>query len=709
MPQQMLEARAAATKAGELEENARQQDAARRAAAKAQTEREEGLAEFKKVSEDPTKKPSINPMHAYLAGYPLGALIGAGVGALFGRAARKPARAADKLLAEPIPRTIKDQAGAVNEVWRLGGAKQPPFVRAEGRNPIPAVAPNPQAPPTSELFPKPSAKNEWMTQGGLTGFWGLDSAITQWMAYNAEQRKLQAEKDLQVKPNAATIQAWLDAREAANNWEAATNGFRAMALGNASTAKLMPALRGDAKPTNLAQADARRFDVDEKITKKKGEVADYNRQAAIDRAADKQRREARAARAAARTATPKKPKGSGGVGPAGTAGAGLLLPTPLGEPPEAAPLSYPLGTLDDSVGDYQPYRTGGKVNGEFKRDKHHSYYQPRKIGRFAGGPVYPGRGDGGKVRREEGFIGKPHDDYALYDFADDENPLAAGYERDARAHRMNRNLAIGASAIPSAAIAAHIWPGLSPKYGMAGPTIAASSVTGPILGTLWYAAKEAAGDQGNKMRAAEDAAHMWSNTGLPGRPERDLGHYESAREASGEKMSLEELMAAIGSLKGLAGGDPLSSTAPTPEGRGKTGGWATGGDVGGAPAEAPHVAGPVHGPGGGRADDVNMKVKSGSYVIPADCVSGLQGAGGNTNAGMAQLERMFGPPDPAALASGGDVPIKISDGEFVVSPDQVAKIGGGDLEHGHRVLDAFVKRCRAEHIKTLSKLPGPAR
>jgi len=137
-------------------------------------------------------------------------------------------------------------------------------------------------------------------------------------------------------------------------------------------------------------------------------------------------------------------------------------------------------------------------------------------------------------------------------------------------------------------------------------------------------------------------------------------------------------------------------------------GFAGGGDVGGPRGAAQHVAGPVHGPGGGRADDVDMSVKSGSYVIPADCVSGLAGADGNTNAGMAMLAQAFGPSDPAAMAAGGDVPIKISDGEFVLSPDQVARVGSGDLKHGHRVLDAFVKKCRAEHIKTLSRLPGPA-
>jgi hypothetical protein len=53
------------------------------------------------------------------------------------------------------------------------------------------------------------------------------------------------------------------------------------------------------------------------------------------------------------------------------------------------------------------------------------------------------------------------------------------------------------------------------------------------------------------------------------------------------------------------------------------------------------------------------------------------------------------------------VPIVAAGGEYVLSPEQVKKAGGGDLETGHRVLDEFVKRYRAQTIKTLKNLPGP--
>jgi len=66
----------------------------------------------------------------------------------------------------------------------------------------------------------------------------------------------------------------------------------------------------------------------------------------------------------------------------------------------------------------------------------------------------------------------------------------------------------------------------------------------------------------------------------------------------------------------------------------------------------------------------------------------------------------------AAKAHGGEssgVPIVAAGGEYVVTPEQVRQIGGGDIDVGHRVLDAFVHRVRKELIGTLSKLPGPSR
>ena len=57
----------------------------------------------------------------------------------------------------------------------------------------------------------------------------------------------------------------------------------------------------------------------------------------------------------------------------------------------------------------------------------------------------------------------------------------------------------------------------------------------------------------------------------------------------------------------------------------------------------------------------------------------------------------------------GGTPINISGGEFVVPPAEVKRRGKGDINRGHEILDAWVNRLKAEHIKTLKHLPGPAK
>jgi 8-oxo-dGTP pyrophosphatase MutT (NUDIX family) len=66
----------------------------------------------------------------------------------------------------------------------------------------------------------------------------------------------------------------------------------------------------------------------------------------------------------------------------------------------------------------------------------------------------------------------------------------------------------------------------------------------------------------------------------------------------------------------------------------------------------------------------------------------------------------------AGKAAGGaasGVPIVAAGGEWVISPSQVKRVGNGDIDVGHRVLDEFVKRVRKELIGTLQNLPGPQR
>jgi len=65
------------------------------------------------------------------------------------------------------------------------------------------------------------------------------------------------------------------------------------------------------------------------------------------------------------------------------------------------------------------------------------------------------------------------------------------------------------------------------------------------------------------------------------------------------------------------------------------------------------------------------------------------------------------------FAKGGateSVPVYVSDGEYSVHPDIVKnhpRLGNGDQEHGHQVLDKFIVEMRKRIIKKMKSLPGP--
>lgn len=130
------------------------------------------------------------------------------------------------------------------------------------------------------------------------------------------------------------------------------------------------------------------------------------------------------------------------------------------------------------------------------------------------------------------------------------------------------------------------------------------------------------------------------------------------------------------------------------------------------------LVGPMNGSTSGRADKRPIKAPAGAFIVPSDIVSSI--GGGNTMAGQKSLANRFKKSKisgaigaklktPAGMnfARGGAVPIKISDGEFIVSPEDVADVGGGDLDHGHRVLSEFVKQTRAKTISHLKSIPDP--
>ena len=114
-----------------------------------------------------------------------------------------------------------------------------------------------------------------------------------------------------------------------------------------------------------------------------------------------------------------------------------------------------------------------------------------------------------------------------------------------------------------------------------------------------------------------------------------------------------------------------------------------------------HV-GPIIGDTGGRADKVAMDVPDGSYIVPADVVSGL--GQGNTGAGLKTINKMF----PVRKAKGGAVSIMAAHGETVISPEQLKERFGDDLDHAHAIMDHWVKQERQNIIKTMQELPGPA-
>jgi len=145
----------------------------------------------------------------------------------------------------------------------------------------------------------------------------------------------------------------------------------------------------------------------------------------------------------------------------------------------------------------------------------------------------------------------------------------------------------------------------------------------------------------------------------------------------------------------------------------------------------PHGPGMIQSAIPGRTDKLPLSIKSGSFILPADIPSAL--GEGNTMAGNKILSKMLdsgpmGTPKLTAprvkktkfpalgrfrkqkFADGGEseeVPIIAAGGEYIVGPEQVAGVGGGDLDEGHKVLKNFVLDVRRKNIKTLRKLKPP--
>ena len=153
--------------------------------------------------------------------------------------------------------------------------------------------------------------------------------------------------------------------------------------------------------------------------------------------------------------------------------------------------------------------------------------------------------------------------------------------------------------------------------------------------------------------------------------------------------------------------------------------------------QAPRIhTGPIVSTVPGRTDLHHMAVPSGSWVVPADVISHL--GQNNSMAGLKIAHNVFGPQGPFGVAaphlgrgmgipraprapamsdSGGargsgigePTPVVTAGGEFVVTPETVKNIGGGSLNHGHRILDKWAMSVRKAHIKVLKGLPPPVK
>jgi hypothetical protein len=146
----------------------------------------------------------------------------------------------------------------------------------------------------------------------------------------------------------------------------------------------------------------------------------------------------------------------------------------------------------------------------------------------------------------------------------------------------------------------------------------------------------------------------------------------------------------------------------------------------------------IHSTVPGRTDRIPMQARTGSYILPADVVSGL--GQGNTAAGAKMwgqsISHAIGPmgiknaikqrsfnavkmpsvrmPTPNVKYADGGVyegdeytPIITAGGEMIIDPEIVAELGSGDAEEGKRILGSSAMGVRKQVLAEMKKLPRP--
>lgn len=193
------------------------------------------------------------------------------------------------------------------------------------------------------------------------------------------------------------------------------------------------------------------------------------------------------------------------------------------------------------------------------------------------------------------------------------------------------------------------------------------------------------------------------------------------------KRNVSTLMKDVGKSPHVQSKEQALAVAYATQRRGK----ATGGQVSGLAASSSHMTGkgvslglphmtkgPILSKVPGRTDAHQTHVPSGSYVIPADIVSGR--GQGNTIAGSEALQKLFkmGPHQTSLMkvkrAKGGGVtetPVRVNlaGGEIVVPPEHLQETVHQDLKRAHDIMDRWVLNERKKLRKTLARLPGPVK
>ena len=111
----------------------------------------------------------------------------------------------------------------------------------------------------------------------------------------------------------------------------------------------------------------------------------------------------------------------------------------------------------------------------------------------------------------------------------------------------------------------------------------------------------------------------------------------------------------------------------------------------------------------GSGNGTSLAAPAASAAKPSLGSTLMGGAPRQAPAPKTELNDMY-TPYSRSYASGGAtdaVPIVAAGGEYVIPPEDVMHLGSGDIDHGHKILDVFVKKMREKTIKTLQGLPGP--